>query len=159
MQSWLTAAIPMDSPYCSCKLTEGRRRRCAPHCGPTRGTRSCRRRPWPRCPLSAASTASPSLQSAGRVRHYPPKDDPNHLGLRCNALPEHHMARLTLGLPRAGAIESTLAALKFYHLDPAIQVRLQLQSPWIILTAAVSPEVLSFRPGHPGALTAAIPYG
>ena len=27
----------------------------------------------------------------------PPKDDPNHLGLRCNALPEHQMALITSG--------------------------------------------------------------
>ena len=28
---------------------------------------------------------------------YPPKDDPNHLGMRCIALPEHQMALITSG--------------------------------------------------------------
>ena len=28
---------------------------------------------------------------------YPTKEGPSHLGLRCNALPEHHMALITSG--------------------------------------------------------------
>ena len=44
-RSWLTAAIPMENPYCSCKLTRGRARR---------------RRPSPaRCRRVAAYSRSP----------------------------------------------------------------------------------------------------
>ena len=80
-RSWLTAAVPMYNPYCSCKRT--------------------------RANTALATTPhralSPSRRGLPRCGHphnmdYPPQRWPlNHLGLRYNVLPAHQMALITSG--------------------------------------------------------------
>ena len=78
--SWLTAAVPMDNPYCSCKLTRVRLAG-----DPGGGDREPGPERWLWPPDEGES---------------PTKDDPNHLVLRCNALSAHQMALITSGCSR-----------------------------------------------------------
>ena len=68
-ESWRTVAIPMGNPYCSCKLTRVRSRR----------------------QLTRSSTPGTGPATWTVLQN----DDPSQLGMRCNAFPEHQMARIT----------------------------------------------------------------
>ena len=73
-----------------------------------------------------------------------PTFDPNHLGMRCNALPAHQMAPITSGCatlqtPSDRKLVSAAAALQASH-------GLQLQSLWRIPAAAVWPTRIRAAP-------------
>ena len=75
-------------------------------------------RPASRRPVRQARRPRAAAATVPHSMDYPPKYDPNHLELRCNALPEHQMARIT----------SVCVPFRYWHFQ---------QSDWMIPHAAV----------------------
>ena len=150
---WLTAAIPIENPYCSCKLTRVRRPR--PRATNSRSCRTCGRR-RARATGSARSRRRPPRRHGRRsTRRRPrtrprgrrpgggaccgPKNPFRDTGCCCHPLTAAPC--LGSGPPQVVAAHERAAA--FRALEPHARGvgwahGLQLQSLWAVPTAAVS---------------------